>query len=536
MTNFAGFLEGYSMDAEIIIIGGGAAGLMAAIAAAEKLRHGVATGAEEKSLASTIVQGERSGGDSMAVGSGDRSMKEEGGLSLITKVVVIEKMPRVARKMMISGKGRCNFSNAKKWNEFSQHIRSKSNFLRPAFYTLDPQGTIALFEEGGLRSVVERGDRVFPESHLASDVVDTLVRMAKNLGVRIETGCEVKEIVAAGNVSKEIRGVSEGKKIASDRGGYNRIVASEAGKGEDSLEENTETVFIIKTASGEWRSKKVIIATGGLSYPSTGSSGDGYAWARTFGHSIRTTFPSLTAMVPRGYKTEPPEKGGHLDRSVPLSEMGRLLCGVQLRNVGAVLRDGGNVLQEETGDLDFKDGGIEGPIGFRLSRSCVWSVINGGRPVVTLDLKPGVKAQELSERVGRLWDEVRNDPRSRRLSLVQMYRILLGKLMPRELIAAFDKYHPEIFARRPLSTEAIAKALKRWEFPIAGYVGYERCVVTAGGVSTDEVFPKTMESRLQRGLYLAGEVLDIDCDTGGYNMQCAFSTGWLAGQSAATTG
>ena len=477
MTNFAGFLEGYSMDAEIIIIGGGAAGLMAAIAAAEKLQHGVATGAEE-----------------------------EGDLSLITKVVVLEKMPRAARKMMISGKGRCNFSNAKKWNEFSQHIRSKSNFLRPAFYTLDPQGTVALLEKGGLRSVVERGDRVFPESHLASDVVDTLVRMAKLRGVRIETGCEVKEIVAAGN------GIENG-----------------------GLTGNAETGFIVKTASGEWRSKKVIIATGGLSYPSTGSSGDGYAWARAFGHCIKTTFPSLTAMVPRGYKTEPPEKGGHLDRSVPMSEMGRMLCGVQLRNVGAVLSDGGNVIQEETGDLDFTDGGIEGPIGFRLSRSCVWSVINGGRPVVTLDLKPGVKAQDLSERVGRLWDEVRNDPRSRRLSLVQMYRILLGKLMPRELIAAFDKSHPEVFARRPISTEAIAKALKKWEFPIAGYVGYERCVVTAGGVSTDEVFPKTMESRLQRGLYLAGEVLDIDCDTGGYNMQCAFSTGWLAGQSAATT-
>ena len=503
MTNFAGFLEGYSMNAEIIIIGGGAAGLMAAIAATEKLQHGVATRAEDKGLASIIGQGERSGGASMAVESGDRGMKEEGDLSLITKVVVLEKMPRAARKMMISGKGRCNFSNAKKWNEFSQHIRSKSNFLRPAFYTLDPQGTVALLEKGGLRCVVERGDRVFPESHLASDVVDTLVRMAKLRGVRIETGCEVKEIVAAGN--------------GIDNGG---------------LTGNAETGFIVKTASGEWRSKKVIIATGGLSYPSTGSSGDGYVWARTFGHSIKTTFPSLTAMVPRGYKTEPPEKDGHLDRSVPMSEMGRLLCGVQLRNVGAVLSDGGNVIQEETGDLDFTDGGIEGPIGFRLSRSCVWSVINGGRPVVTLDLKPGVKAQELSERVGRLWDEVRNDPRSRRLSLVQMYRILLGKLMPRELIEAFDKGHPEIFARRPLSTEAIAKALKRWEFPIAGYVGYERCVVTAGGVSTDEVFPKTMESRLQKGLYLAGEVLDIDCDTGGYNMQCAFSTGWLAGQSA----
>ena len=288
---------------------------------------------------------------------------------------------------------------------------------------------------------------------------------------------------------------------------------------------------------------RLIVATGGLSYPATGSTGDGYRWASETGHKIEQTFPSLTALVPRGYKlTE--SKDLHIDRETELSEAGQSLCGIQLENVGVQLMVEGNAAQSEFGDLYFTDGGIEGPIGFQLSRKAVKSMINGSRVALVLDLKPGVDLTELTARVKELWAAVDKDPRSRNLKEKEKCRILLGKLMPWDLIPGFRAMHPEIMtlehrgrndSKLWINLPSIAKALKEWKFDIAGYVGYERAVVTAGGISTDDVVGKTMESRLVPGLYFCGEVLDIDSDTGGYNLQTAFSTGYLAGASAASS-
>ena len=440
------------MYSDIIIIGAGAAGLLAAYAAASK-------GAE---------------------------------------VTIVEKMPRAGRKIMITGKGRCNFTNLKNWNDFSSHIRSKVNFTRPAFYNLPPEKVIEFLENEGLETVVERGDRAYPKSMKSMDVVDTLVNAAQRKGAKLITNCEISSI---------------GKDSESGR-------------------------FHLTAANGPMlECKALIIATGGLSYPGTGSTGDGYDFAKSLGHKISPLFPSLTALVPKGYKNEGPEKDGHIHRSTPLSEMGQALCGVQLKNINLSLYINGNLAQSEFGDIDFTDGGIEGPLGFSLSRNCVKAIVNGSKTSLVLDMKPGVEEQDLFIRLKGLWSEISKDPRSKRLNIKEMYRILLSKLMPWELVPGFRKVNPDILhgkkGNERIDLNLLAQRLKKWTFEIEGYVGYERCVVTAGGISTDEILPKTMESRLVPDLYLCGELVDMDADTGGYNLQLAFCTGYLAGLSAA---
>ena len=436
--------------ADIIVIGGGAAGLMAAA------------------------------GASQTIGNGGR-------------VIILEKMARPGRKIMITGKGRCNFTNAKPWNEFSSHVYPKPNFLKPSFYNLSSEKMIDFLTDHGMESVVERGDRAFPASHLASDVVDALVRAAENAGAELLCGKEVKEIATASSMPRN----------------------------------DADAAYCIKCADGsEYSCRKLIICTGGLSYPKTGSSGDGYRWAQEMGHSIRPLFPSLTAIVPKGYKDQVSGKG-HIDRSKPLSEVGKILCGNQLKNVNLTIFIDGNEAQSEFGDLDFTDGGIEGPIGFKVSRKCVNAIVNGSKVTVQLDLKPAVEPEELIIRINTLWNEISKDRRNSQKLYKDRFKILLTKLLPMSLIPAFVKYHPNA------DHKTLTKALKNWKFEIEGYVGYERCVVTAGGVSLDEVTPKTLESRLTPGLYFAGEVLDLDADTGGYNLQTAFSTGYLAGINAA---
>ncbi|MBR5702973.1 MAG: aminoacetone oxidase family FAD-binding enzyme [Bacteroidales bacterium] len=518
------------MKSDIIIIGGGAAGLMAAYGAASAL---VSAGSD-------------------------------------ASVTLLEKMPRPGRKIMITGKGRCNFTNVKDWNEFSQHIRSNANFLKPAFFNLTPARLVEWFEAAGMPAVVERGDRAYPASYHSTDVIDTLVRACHGVGVKIQSDAEVCDVtIPTGNAP-----------------------------------------FFITTADGTaWTCRRLIIATGGLSYPGTGSTGDGYRFASASGHTITPLFPSLTALVPSGYKlllqqhsaipqehsvilqernlqtagnqvlsktslvqnnqrrssnslalndiqktlaevalsatTYPPATADmprHIDRSTPLSELGEKLKGIQLKNVGVQLLIEGTEAGNEFGDIDFTDGGIEGPIGFQLSRKAVKALINGSRVKLVLDLKAGVPLPELTSRVKELWTEIDKDPRSRGIREKEKCRILLGKLMPWELIPAFTACNPGIITLERKGRTAtkvwvnlptIAKCLKAWTFDIAGYVGYERAVVTAGGVSNDDIVAKTLESRRVPGLYFCGEVLDADCDTGGYNLHVAFSTGLLAGQSAA---
>lgn len=447
------------ISADIIIIGGGAAGLMAAAGAAQTFKESGYEG----------------------------------------KVLVLEKMSRPGRKIMITGKGRCNFTNLKQWNEFSGHIHPKPNFLKPSFYNLTSEKTMEFFERHGLESIVERGDRVFPVSHLASDVVDTLVRAATDAGA---------EILCNKTVSHLAHSLRHPEPSPCHP-------------------ERSEGSFTLTcTDSTRFTCRRLIICTGGLSYPKTGSTGDGYGWAKETGHEIRPLFPSLTAIVPKGYKDSVTAKG-HIDRSEPLSELGKMLYGNQLKNVAISLIVDGNEAQYEFGDMDFTDGGLEGPLGFKISRRCVNAIINGSKVQVVADLKPAVDIEDITVRINTLWNEISKDKRNKQKLYKDRFRILLAKVLPQSLIPAFVRLHPS------LDHKTLPKTLKEWKMEIAGYVGYERCVVTAGGIALDEITPKTLESKLVSGMYFAGEVLDLDADTGGYNLQTAFSTGYLAGISAA---
>lgn len=280
-------------------------------------------------------------------------------------------MPRAARKLMITGKGRCNFTNEKPRNQFSSHIRNGERLVKSAFYNFTPEQVLGFFESFGTPCVVERGERAFPQSYHAGDIVDTLVNACYSVGVKYET-----EVLSV-------------------------------------LKENSGAFRLTLADGNIYTCDRLIIATGGLSYPSTGSTGDGYRWASALGHKITQTFPSLTALVPRGYKLTPaqlaslpqaaelelPSEGKcHIHRNTPLSETAQKLLGIQLKNVGAKLFVQDNPVQEEFGDIDFTDGGIEGPIGFQLSRKAVKALVNGSKVALELDLKPGVL------RLPAMWD------------------------------------------------------------------------------------------------------------------------------------
>ena len=373
------------------------------------------------------------------------------------KVLLLEKMHRCGLKIGITGKGRCNLTNTKPWEEFSSHIHPKNIFLKNSFYGMSNLSTMEFFEKIGLPLVVERGDRVFPQSMKATDVPSVLEKHILRGGVEIKKNAPVRQIKSS-----------------------------------------PDNLFLVEYGEGEeLASKKIIVATGGLSYKTTGSTGDGYEFARCFGHKITQCFPSLTALRPKDYREE--------------------FQGISLNNVSLQLVVNGNVVQEEFGDLDFTNGGIEGPIGFKVSRKGVHSIINGQKVEVVLDMKPAVSHKQLKERISRELLQVKGN----------QLKGLLPKLLPQSIVPVF------VAAHKNLSIENLPEKLKCWKFAVEGYVGYERCVVTAGGVHLQEVSQKSMESKLVKGLYFAGEVLDLDGDTGGYNLQIAFSTGALAAMSAA---
>ncbi len=373
------------------------------------------------------------------------------------RVLLLEKMHRCGLKIGITGKGRCNLTNTKPWEEFSSHIHPKNIFLKNSFYGMSNLSTMEFFEKIGLPLVVERGDRVFPQSMKATDVPSVLEKHILRGGVEIKKNAPVRQIKSS-----------------------------------------PDNLFLVEYGEGEeLASKKIIVATGGLSYKTTGSTGDGYEFARCFGHKITQCFPSLTALRPKDYREE--------------------FQGISLKNVSLQLVVNGNVVQEEFGDLDFTNGGIEGPIGFKVSRKGVHSIINGQKVEVVLDMKPAVSHKQLKERISRELLQVKGN----------QLKGLLPKLLPQSIVPMF------VAAHKNLSIENLPEKLKCWKFAVEGYVGYERCVVTAGGVHLQEVSQKSMESKLVKDLYFAGEVLDLDGDTGGYNMQIAFSTGALAAMSAA---
>lgn len=386
------------------------------------------------------------------------------------KVIIIEKMERAGRKILITGKGRCNITNTKSWDEFSTYVHPNPSFFKFAFKSFSNKDVQILFEELGLNLTVERGDRVYPLSGNAADVVDVLVKEAERLGVLISYKSRLIDV-----------------KI-----------------------ENQLTVGVVyETLSGlsQIEVGAVILATGGLSYPSTGSSGDGYLIAESVGHKTSRMLPSLTALMPVNYDLN--------------------LKGLVLKNISVKLLVGKDVVQGEFGDAEFTNNGFEGPIGLRISRRAVKAISDGNKVNLIVDLKPALSNDQLINRIMREFGTLD------KLKL----KDLLKKLLPSQLVPHF-LFLLKMGDSKILSTKlpgeiyVISDLIKNWNIKIESFTGFERCVITAGGVELSELIPKTMGSRIVKNLFFAGEIIDLDGDTGGYNLQIAFSTGFLAGKTA----
>ena len=405
------------------------------------------------------------GYDVIVVGAGAAGMMAAGTAARSGKrVLLIEKMEKSGRKVRITGKGRCNVTNARPAEEFASQVRTNAEFLRQAFAGFDNRATIRFFERMGVKLDIERGERVFPRSGKAWDIANALLEFCVENGVKILYDTRVTEIMT-------VCGKVFGVRYVNKRG------------------------FVRKEEC-----PAVIVATGGLSYPATGSAGDGYAFAADLGHRIEPVRPSLTPLVSSHAQF------GHL-------------CGAKLRNVRATLFVDNEPVREEFGELGFSERGIEGAVALRVSRDAVDAL------KLVLDLKPALSEEQLRDRIRRETEE---------LAPTEFLFELLRKLVPKQLVMPLA-YELDVHSKTYLSKvaepvfERLVKVLKGWVFPVTDYAPFEYAVVTAGGVSCDEVNPYTMESTKVPGLYFAGEVLDLDANTGGYNLQIAFSTGRLAG-------
>ena len=386
------------------------------------------------------------------------------------KVLLMEKMEKAGRKIRITGKGRCNLTNARPPEEFSEAIRTNADFFEVAFAEFNNKATIRFFERIGVKLEIERGQRVFPKSGKAWDIANALVDYCLDNEVEIAYNTRVKEILA---MDGKVYGV-----MFENKRGFMRKEEAE----------------------------NIIIATGGVSYPGTGSTGDGYIFADKMGHTIEELRPSLTPL-----RTSHPQR--------------KFLDGLLLKNINAKLFVDNELVKEEFGEISFSDRGIEGAVALRLSRDAVDALIEEKKVKIVLDMKPALTEEILFERIKREIAEMQPD---------EFFSELLRKLVPKHFVIPIAHeldIHSKNYIRKVTDAEIhrLIKVLKGMVFPITDYAPFEYAVVTAGGVKCDEVNKYTMESLKVKGLYFAGEVLDLDANTGGYNMQIAFSTGRLAG-------
>ena len=386
------------------------------------------------------------------------------------QVLLMEKMEKAGRKIRITGKGRCNLTNARPPEEFKEAIRTNAEFFEIAFAEFNNKATIRFFERIGVKLDIERGQRVFPKSGKAWDIANALTDYCLDNGVEIVYNSRVGEILTIDN---KVYGVN-----FVNKRGFERKVEAE----------------------------NVIIATGGVSYPGTGSTGDGYIFADRTGHKIEEVRPSLTPL-----RTSHPQK--------------KFLDGLLLKNVQAQLFVEDELVREEFGEISFSDRGIEGAVALRVSRDAVDALIEDKRVKLVIDMKPALTEEMLFDRIKREIAEMQPE---------EFFSELLRKLVPKHFVIPIAHeldVHSKNYIRKVTDAEImrLVKVLKGMVFPITDYAPFEFAVVTAGGVSCDDVNRYTMESLKTKGLYFAGEVLDIDANTGGYNLQIAFSTGRLAG-------
>lgn len=387
------------------------------------------------------------------------------------RVLVAEKMEKCGRKVRITGKGRCNITNMADTETLLGKVRSGAGFVRKAIETFPPERLRRMLEAAGVRTVEERGRRLYPASGRAFEVADALVRMAERAGAEIVYHARVVDIERAAG----------GWRVTMERRDGELVGVS---------------------------CDNVAIATGGVSYKATGSTGDGYLFAHRLGHTIVPLRPSLVSL--------------RIDRPV----LGRVR--EELRNVSLALYADGKAIDTQQGEMTVDGDIIEGPIVLRLSRDAVDALTDKRRVEAVLSLKPALTHRQIAERMRR---ETEADASLTVEGLVR-------KMVPRSLVKAVTalaraRNTDMASGMTDRTRDAIIEALTAIPLPIVDYGGFDEAVVTAGGVSLDEVDSATMESLKAPGIYFTGETLDIDADTGGYNLQLAFSTGFVCGMSIA---
>ncbi|MFQ8627797.1 MAG: NAD(P)/FAD-dependent oxidoreductase [Dorea formicigenerans] len=409
----------------VIVVGGGAAGMFAAIAAA-KNGH---------------------------------------------QVTLYEKNEKLGKKIFITGKGRCNITNAADMEELFDAVVTNSKFLYSSFYGYTNQNVIDFFEDAGVPVKIERGNRVFPISDHSSDVIRALEREMKKVGVKVCLNTEVKSVEA-------------------EKGKFNKVV----------LKDTTTQA-----------ADACIVATGGLSYRSTGSTGDGFRFAENVGHKVTQCFPSL----------------------VPMETKEPWICelqGLSLRNVEAKILDGKKELYKDFGEMLFTHFGVSGPLIISASSYVGKKFMdkNGQKKELTLeiDLKPALTEEQLDQRVLRDFEENHNRQFKNAITKLFPTKLIpvmleLGGIDPEKKVNSIEKEERKQFVH----------LIKHFRMTLTGLRGYLEAIITKGGVNVKEIDPGTMESKLVKGLYFAGEVLDLDALTGGFNLQIAWSTGYAAGNA-----
>lgn len=403
--------------------------------------------------------------DVIVVGGGASGLLAAGKASeLGKKVLLIEKMNQPGRKLRITGKGRCNLTNQKPVREFMNHIGKNSRFLKYAFSIFFVEHLISFFEKKGVQITVERGDRVFPFSEKSQDIFNALISWVERNNVKIIKNTSVKDLI-----------VKDGK---------------------------VEGVFV--SENEKYYAPKVILSTGGASYPATGSTGDGYKIAAGVGHTIVPIKPALVPLVTKG-------------------DTAQLLQGLSLKNVKASLWFNGKKLGDEFGEMLFTHFGLSGPIILTLSRRFC-NELSENKPIIcSIDLKPALDDKQLDNRLLKDLNEHGK----------MQFKTITRNWLPSKLAEIScslinipsDKLCNQINAEE---RKRIRKWLKNFNFEIVETLGFDEAIITFGGVDINEVEQTTMQSKLIKGLYFAGEILDLDADTGGYNLQIAFSTAWLA--------
>lgn len=413
----------------VVVVGGGAAGMMAAVTAAQ---------------------------------NGHR-------------VTLLERNEKLGKKVFITGKGRCNLTNASDIEEIFEHVVTNRKFLYSALYGFDNRACMDFFEENGLRLKVERGNRVFPVSDHSSDVIKALEKKLRALSVEIRLHTRVESILTE---SSSAESSSDKRYIKGVRDEHGEIYEADA----------------------------VILATGGVSYPSTGSTGDGHRMAEETGHKVTALYPAL----------------------VPLKAKEAFcgeLMGLSLKNVTATFKEGKKVLYSEFGEMLFTHFGVSGPI-ILSGASVINQRLAESEIQLLIDLKPALTKEQLQNRLTRDFEENRQ----------KRFKNACSGLFPARLIPvmiAHSGIDPEKKACEISKEEKrnFAECIKAFPLTITGTGGYEEAIVTKGGVSVKDINPSTMESKQVSGLYFAGELIDVDAFTGGYNLQIAWSTGRLAGES-----